>query len=486
MKKLTVLFLVAAMIFTSFSFVSCGGDGDDTTAATVTGGGGGEGGIYDPELSPTDWGGKEFVILANTGYWGEAFDFESESEDPVDTAVYMRNRAVEQKYGVKIVETKSDSASTAVQTAFKSGSDDYDACYLGAYQLAPLASTGIFHDLTTVENLNLEKGYWDQALIRDLSVDNKIFYATGDLFTTPLQGTFLMLFNKKLQENYDLPDFYQMVRDNKWTIDYLTQVVNDMGCGYVDNGDGAVGVEDTFGLGVQEEVYIGFFYGLGGRLTLKDTNDLPVMNINNQTTVTYIDLINKLTRTGNNAIDAHEWLDVMNGDFASVAAFDEGRCLFLSTNASNIASFREMEDDFGVLPMPMLNEEQGSYYSFAYNGSNLVAIPILNTEDIAFTGFVLEALAAESYKTVTPAYYTQTLKGKYQRDEESYEMLDIAVRNRIWDFAYICGFGSIFMSFTNQIRNGSGTFTSFVRRAERTFQSDLDEYVEAYEKSSEN
>ncbi len=482
MKKYLAILLAALMLFTSLSFVSCKDEGDDTKVPQDT-----EPIIdVDSELSPTDWDGKEFVILSNSGFWGEAFDMESESEDPVNTAIYKRNRAVEKQYNVKITEVKSDDPTTAIQNAYKSGSNDYHACYGCAHNIAPLAATGIFHDLTTVENLNLESVYWDQAMINDLKVDNKIFYVTGDILTTPLSGTFLILFNKRLHQNYDMPDFYQMVRDKKWTIDYLTQVVNDTGCGYVDNGDGVVGIDDVFGMGIQDEALTGFFYGMGGRLTLKDENDLPVMNVNNQTTVDYINSINKLIKTGNNVINAHEWLEVTgNANFASVSVFNEGRSLFVCLIASGIGDFRDMTDDFGVLPMPLANENQENYSSFAYSGSQILSIPILNKDDLAFTGFVLEALAAESYKTVTPAYYTQTLKGKYQRDEESYEMLDIAVRNRIWDFAYVCGFGNIYSPFIIQIKEGSGTFTSFVRKLERTFKSDLDEYIEAYEKSVE-
>ena len=44
-------------------------------------------------------------------------------------------------------------------------------------------------------------------------------------------------------------------------------------------------------------------------------------------------------------------------------------------------------------------------------------------------GAVLEAMAIESYKVVTPAYYEVALKGKYSKDPQSWEMLDMIVNN---------------------------------------------------------
>ena len=52
------------------------------------------------------------------------------------------------------------------------------------------------------------------------------------------------------------------------------------------------------------------------------------------------------------------------------------------------------------------------------------------------TGMVLESLAYESMKRVTPAYYDKTLIGKYFRDDESVEMLDIILKTRVFDLGW--------------------------------------------------
>ncbi len=486
MKKFLAISLAALTVLASVSLVSCGnGDGENTLDHVTQSPSKDIDPNYLPELSAdVNYNGKEFNILTNSGFWSEKIDEESESEDPVSSAIYQRNRAIEQRYGVKINEVQNDSPKTAIQTSYNAGTDDYDAVSLCASDCASLAVNGYFQDLYNIDNLNLEKYYWDQALIRDLSVDDKLFYATGDLFYTPLAGTFVILFNKKMQGDYDLPDFYDMVRNKTWTVDYLTQLVNDPAYGYKDNGDGAVDVADTYSFAIQRECYLAFFYGLGGKLTVKDSAGMPEANLTTRTNLTLVEKINALTNTGDNVIDTHEWITgpTATSDFASVRAFFEGRALFFSSNISNVDQFREMEYDFGVLPLPLF-DENSDYYSFVYSGANVVAIPMQNKEDASFAGFVLEALCAESYQTLTPAYYEKVLKGKYQRDEESYEMIDIACRNRVWDLGYVCNFASICDPFTDQIKKGANTFASFMSKYERPFNSALGKYIEAYEKS---
>ncbi len=487
MKKIVAIFLALVTVLCSFAFVSCDSGDDDETLATVTRD---PNEITDPnymhELPQTNFNGREFNILTNNGFWGDTIDEESESDDPVKSAKYKRNRLIEETYGIVINEVKHENAKSAIQTSYNAGTDDYDAVSLCSYDCASLAANGYFQDLTSIENLDLNKYYWDQSMIRDLSVDDKNFFVTGDMFTTPLAGTFVILFNKRLQRDYDLPDFYDMVRNKTWTIDYFTQLINNPSYGYSDDGNSSVGPEDRFGFAMQEEVYLALFYGMGGKLTAKDEADLPVMNLSTRTNLDLVDKVNSVTKTGNNTIDSHEWLDYSSGGgFVSGSIFDEGRSLFFSSNASNIAGFREMEDDFGVLPLPLKNESS-EYLSFVYSGANVVAIPMQNKEDASFAGFVLEVLAAESYRLLTPAYYDQTLKGKYQRDEDSYEMLDIACRNRVWDFGYVCSFGNIYAPFISQIKEGSGTFASFMQRMERKFKTDLDKYIEAYEDADSN
>ncbi len=444
--------------------------------------------IMDPAVieNGAQFKGKTLTILANDDFWpADDLFVEEDSDDPVNSAIYNRNLAVEENYGIKVEVVYDSDVSTTLKNAYKSGTNDYHVAAFNAFKACPLASENIFRDLTTIENLDLKKHYWDQGLYEGLSIDNKLFYITGDISTKANAGTFLMLFNKKLAADYDLPNFYDAVRNGTWTLDMLNDVIKEYG--YVDNGDSKVGVDDTFGMGIQIEAYLSFFFGAGGRMVQKDQDDMPYLDLNTDKNIAIIDKIYNITRTDNKTIDSHDYLDVppfsAGEGFASTKAFIENRCIFILTNASNIGGFREMDADYGVLPNPKYDANQKDYYSYVYHGASLFVIPVLNKET-AFTGYALEALCYESYKRVTPAYYEQTLKGKYQRDADSFEMIDIAFRNRLWDLGYYARWNTIDDSFIQQIKKGTGSFAKWYKSVSKGTNRAITKYIEAYKASA--
>ena len=74
-------------------------------------------------------------------------------------------------------------------------------------------------------------------------------------------------------------------------------------------------------------------------------------------------------------------------------------------------------------------------------GNNVIGLAHTVEDPVACT-IVLEALAAESYQSVTPLYYDTILKDRYTRDDDSKEMMDL-VRSKVgvdfvntWSFGY--------------------------------------------------
>jgi hypothetical protein len=92
------------------------------------------------------------------------------------------------------------------------------------------------------------------------------------------------------------------------------------------------------------------------------------------------------------------------------------------------ANLRNMRSDYGIIPIPKLDETQEKYYSYAHDSFTAVAVPATVSDDrLQQMGAVMEALASESYRTVLPAYYEITLKDKYCNDPESRDMLDTII-----------------------------------------------------------
>ena len=68
------------------------------------------------------------------------------------------------------------------------------------------------------------------------------------------------------------------------------------------------------------------------------------------------------------------------------------------------------------------------------------AIPV-TVADTSRTGDILEAMAAFSAYTLTPAYYDRTLMGKSVRDAESEPMIELILNSRNFDLGSIFDWG---------------------------------------------
>ena len=161
---------------------------------------------------------------------------------------------------------------------------------------------------------------------------------------------------------------------------------------------------------------------LGVRFAEKDEDDLPFMTFASEQTFTAIEAYTDFLRARYKWLPPGSTLSSGNGVFERV--FDEGRSLFLLGYLRAVERLRGMETDFGILPMPKLDEHQSEYGHWVHGCA--LAIPAFH-DDVTLDriGFMLEAIAAESRYTVIPAYYDVQLTRKFARDDESREMLDI-------------------------------------------------------------
>ena len=144
--------------------------------------------------------------------------------------------------------------------------------------------------------------------------------------------------------------------------------------------------------------------------------------------------------------------------------FANDQVLFYSRYLCIIKKYRNMDTDFGLLPYPKYDEAQPLYYqTVAPYGCSFICVPAV-VEDVEMTGSVLEAMACESMYTVTPAYYDITLEGKQLRDDESSEMLDIILGNRVFDLGQFYQVGGYNEEIMNLFRNNKKDFLSMYEK----------------------
>ena len=117
--------------------------------------------------------------------------------------------------------------------------------------------------------------------------------------------------------------------------------------------------------------------------------------------------------------------------------FIQSQALYIPTSLSSaVQEFRNCEFKYGIVPYPMLDEQQGTYYS-GYT-ERFMVVPY-TCEDPDMVGTIIESMSAEGYRQVLPAYYETALKGRYTHDSESVQMLEIIREARVIDFAYVYG-----------------------------------------------
>ena len=424
-----------------------------------------------------DFGGHEFRIMDRSDEQNPPFETidvwaEAESGDTINDAVFRRNRILEENLNIKIAEKKVKHPHSDAKTLIMAGTDEFDVFTDGLSELSTLAVGGYLIDLHDVETLKLSEPWWDQDMNKGLSIANKLFFCTGDISIMDNYGTWCVLFNKKMIEDYDLDNIYDHVKNGTWTLqlmyDMAKKVTKDL------DGNGVQDETDQWGFLTESYNEYGLWAAGGQSITTKDENDLPVLTAYSDKSVEVIELVSQFTLdTACTLVATSKSTINFNEHYA------HGNALFIYGGMWLISMFREYDINFGVVPAPKFDEAQDRYYNtYSYTNCTAYAIPT-TAPDLARTGTIMEGMAEVSKYTLTPAYYDVALKGKFIRDEESAEMLDIILAQRTYDLGMIFNWGNMFSWITNLALNSSLDFASTYAKNEKATLNGIEKFVKS-------
>ncbi len=388
------------------------------------------------DLPDFDFSGKEFRIFNGAAQNENSFWLVDElNGDVVNDAVYHRNKAISERFNVKIVEQRlgedaSLDAAQYIMNTVMAADLAFEIADIDVAASWHLATSGYFMNLYDIPYIDFGKDYWDIDLMNDLSFSDKLFYALSAANLDSYASTHLLAFNKDIEEKYGIPKYplksaslYQLVFDGEWTLDkfYSAAALTTLDI----NGDALMTDADQYGyLAERSDMLAGMYIGAGlETITRADDGrfELAADGLDR-----FSALFDKLK---SNFVSDYFHYDDEKAVLSEM--FGLGQGLFCDVTLGDLENMRDIQFGFGFLPYPKLDASQPDYIS-RVESCNATIIPVY-CMDIEFVGIMLEAFASQSYKETLPAYYDVAMKMKYTRDEPSSEMLDIVTSSRAFD-----------------------------------------------------
>lgn len=438
-----------------------------------------------PDSLPADlnFNGEQYTVLSRNEFtWAIEMGVDELTGEIINDAIFNRNKQVEDRLNVNINVVKipgiwgaEEAFNTTVRESVMSGENDYDLIAGYMYFISPLASEGLFTNLNEVAYLDFTQPWWSASLAKEITIDNKLYYMTGDLSLTFIVQLMVLYVNKALQENMNIQDIYELVFDQKWTYDTMFNIVKGVSGDL--NGDSKYDENDMYGLGFEIGNYCNAFFMANDQpITVKGSDGYPTIALNTPKTVDIFEKMDTLL-FNNPGVYAHSETQ----ERLTRTMFINGQTLLDAGLIDNASYCRDMKDDFGIIPWPKYDEAQKNYISVSQDAFSLFSIPVTNNR-IELVGAVTEALAAESYRKVIPSYYEISLKIKYSRDDQTAQTLDIIRDGAIFDFGFVnsIGLSGILTIFRDLPNSKSSDFASYYAKHEKSYQDGLANLIAAY------
>jgi ABC-type glycerol-3-phosphate transport system substrate-binding protein len=350
----------------------------------------------------------------------------------VNDAQNSMKLAMEERFGTTLSETfTGDIWSTNYITRLvSSGDDSFDVCYSLDLYAPGYIVADVVTPYTDVEYIDLSRVYWDQSILKCMTVNGTPYCAFGAYDLSYYDFTHSIVFNKDLVADYGLENPYVLVRDGSWNVDKFFTLAKTV----LSDLDGAGQMKrktDSWGFISEPKQVLPCFGISSGELSInKDEKDLPYLNIvGNDRFYSVFDKVYNIMWDGGIWCNDQAGIDYWK---ETAAMFGESRVLFVDEIFYRLNELRDVEVDFGIVPYPLFDDTQAEYYSRVEAGARIGMIPITNKHP-EYAGALLEAMASYGYQNLIPEYYEVALKRRTSRDSESSEMLDLIFATRRYD-----------------------------------------------------
>ena len=439
--------------------------------------------------------GDNIVTIASYDYDGtwKVLDYtvtlDEENGDVINDAIVKRNRTVEELLGVELelfmLDGSDRNSASKLTTLVMAGDDTVDfAMYMAAALPSILGTPDMLVNLEDITTLDLSNPWWNQDTVQEFNLFGTQYAVSGDINLLANSGVVVTYFNKQLAVDLGLGDMYQLVYDGEWTLDCMIELSKNAARDL--NGNGEVDIfEDQFGFMCEKDT-LQYLFSSADIKFVEKTSDSLELAAYNERAVSLIEKAVPFFHEATTTIFADNLFDQYPSAFADVLVptFTSNRALFMSQQLLVALNLRDMDADFGILPMPKADIQQNEYY----NSCNTwffdnVVVPVTNS-NLKMTGDVLEVMGYYSSQYVIPAFVDATIMNKSIRDEDSAKMIELVFDTQTCDIVKIFDWGGIVELIRKLAETNSTAYASEYAKIEQNVISEMEKTVEAIKVSN--
>lgn len=419
------------------------------------------------DLPDKKYDGADFVIRGTN----KTKEFTGEV---VNDAKYQQDLNVEERFNIKIVYEGFEWGDfgqyvSGVKSLFLAGDDVADLMQNWNTATSSFASEGFFVDLTQFSCIDTTKPWFFGDEMSLYSYKGHEFVATGTMDAVSVLNAFhAVAFNKELQNQYNIENLYDVVREGRWTVDYVKKTFGDL---YTDvNGNGEKDEDDYYGMN---------YAPAGSWMCAAPIWGIPQIGKDEKGEL-YLSTLANPERAQVVQDNIKELLDMpgirFNNDWDTIT-FMNGHSIICATSVSVLNGLRDGTFEYGLLPLFKADELQEEYYSSYL--PNPWAIPI-TADDKEMCAVILTAIAAEGYKQVLPVFYETAIKSKFATDEDTGEMLDIMLAHVKGDGMFMYGDSAYIYNLWNYFKATQG-FGSYYKSKDKVNQKNMENIIKKFE-----
>ncbi len=353
--------------------------------------------------------------------------YAEETGDVIDDAIFNRNIAVEDRLGIEFEYVEEKGSSNTYENWIKKAENDWQAdnsydIYAGYSRSAPLMTLkGMTVNLLDYEAFSVEKPWWPAALTTECTINDKLYFCSGDISTNLLWMMIGTFYNKELYNQYFSSEKspMDMVESNEWTMEKFFSMVQDI---YTDDGNQKKDDADTFGL-VLYETNIDAFQTGAGIISIERDADKGLKisdGWNSQRCADACELVGALLESDG---------VIYNNSTSIRNIFYEERALFITDRLFIVAGkdtkeTGKIEFSYGLVPQPKFDTDQASFLTNVGHPFTMYAV---NSQSKVIEAAVttLEAIGSANHRSVTPAVFEVAMKVRYTDDPQTSGMYDL-------------------------------------------------------------